>query len=123
MTSSFVNPDHEQTLIGRALNTAVRTTKVTDKFQEPLYLVLELLRAGVCHGDRWGGADTEVLSGGPSFGTGRCLLVFRLSYYAGHKGSLLAVNRRRADQIRPRDGQRASRYAMSQRCAPIVQGE
>jgi hypothetical protein len=75
MTSSFVNPDHEQTLIGRALNTAVRTTKVTDKFQEPLYLVLELLRAGVCHGDRWGGADTEVLSGGPSFGTGKCLLV------------------------------------------------
>jgi hypothetical protein len=56
-------------MMGKALHAACAASRVNDRFQESLYLVLELLRAGVVHGARWGGPDAEPLSGGPSFGT------------------------------------------------------
>ncbi|ORX35909.1 temperature dependent protein affecting M2 dsRNA replication-domain-containing protein [Kockovaella imperatae] len=65
----FVAPNHSQTLMGKALHAACSQSRVTDRFQESLYLVLELLRAGVVHGQRWGSADEEPLSGGPTSGT------------------------------------------------------
>ena len=40
---------------------------MNDKFQDSLYLYLELVRAGVMHGNLWSG---RAFSGGPSFGTG-----------------------------------------------------
>ena len=67
--TSFVTPTHTQTLMGKALHAACAVSRVNDRFQEALYLVLELLRAGVVHGQRWGGPDAEPLSGGPSFGS------------------------------------------------------
>ncbi|WWC86657.1 uncharacterized protein L201_001534 [Kwoniella dendrophila CBS 6074] len=65
----FISGTHTQTLIGKALHAANAVSRINDRFQEPLYLLLELLRAGVVHGSRWGGDKAEVLSGGPSFGT------------------------------------------------------
>ncbi|ORY21248.1 temperature dependent protein affecting M2 dsRNA replication-domain-containing protein [Naematelia encephala] len=62
----FITPGHTQTMMGKALHAACSSARVNDRFQESLYLVLELLRAGVIHGEKWGG---EALSGGPSFGT------------------------------------------------------
>lgn len=47
--------------------TAVKQARLNDKFQEPVYLFLELVRAGVMHGHLWSG---RAFSGGPSFGTG-----------------------------------------------------
>ncbi|KAI6014960.1 hypothetical protein EDC04DRAFT_646605 [Pisolithus marmoratus] len=47
--------------------TAIKHARLNDKFQEPLYLFLELVRAGVMHGHLWSG---RAFSGGPSFGTG-----------------------------------------------------
>lgn len=49
--------------------TAIKQAKLNDKFHEPLYLFLELVRAGVMHGHLWSG---RAFSGGPSFGTGMC---------------------------------------------------
>jgi hypothetical protein len=46
---------------------AIKTARVNDKFQDSLYLFLELVRAGVMHGNLWSG---RAFSGGPSFGTG-----------------------------------------------------
>ena len=46
---------------------AIRRARVNDKFQDSLYLFLELVRAGVMHGNLWSG---RAFSGGPSFGTG-----------------------------------------------------
>lgn len=48
---------------------AIKQARVNDKFQDPLYLFLELVRAGVMHGHLWSG---RAFSGGPSFGTGMC---------------------------------------------------
>ncbi|KAI9062688.1 hypothetical protein FKP32DRAFT_819677 [Trametes sanguinea] len=48
------------------MHTALRNARLTDKFQDPLYLFLELVRAGVMHGHLWSG---RAFSGGPSFGT------------------------------------------------------
>jgi hypothetical protein len=42
----------------------MRNSKVNDKFQEPLFLAMELLRANVLHSGRIG---TRPYSGGPSF--------------------------------------------------------
>ncbi len=53
--------------MGRALFAGISHSRVNDKFQEPLYLALELSRAGVLHGDAWSGRQ---YSGGPSFGNG-----------------------------------------------------
>jgi hypothetical protein len=49
---------------------AIKGAKLNDKFQDPLYLFLELVRAGVMHGHLWSG---RAFSGGPSFGTGEWL--------------------------------------------------
>lgn len=48
--------------------TAIKQARLNDKFQDPLYLFLELVRAGVMHGHLWSG---RAFSGGPSFGTGK----------------------------------------------------
>lgn len=55
--------------MGKAFHAACNFARVTDKLQEPIYIILELLRAGVVHGHRFGGPNAPVLSGGPSFGT------------------------------------------------------
>ena len=47
---------------------AIKLARVNDKFQDPLYLFLELVRAGVMHGHLW---SQRAFSGGPSFGTGK----------------------------------------------------
>lgn len=60
------NPNHTHTNMGRALHVGIAASRINDKFQEPLYLALELSRAGVLHGNFW--SDKEY-SGGPSFGT------------------------------------------------------
>jgi len=52
-----------------------KTTRVNDKFQDPLYLFLELVRAGVLHGNLW---SQRAYSGGPSFGSEeekKCMLL------------------------------------------------
>jgi len=49
------------------MHNALLPTRINDKFQDPLYLFLELVRAGVMHGNLWSG---RAFSGGPSFGTG-----------------------------------------------------
>ncbi|KAK4683589.1 hypothetical protein P7C73_g6649, partial [Tremellales sp. Uapishka_1] len=89
-SSRFVNVNHTQTLMGKALHASVTYSRVNDKFQESLYLILELLRAGVVHGSKWGPPDAPALSGGPSFGSEedqsstllimRCLSVLPLLY-------------------------------------------
>ena len=68
--------------LARAMHTALRNVRLTDKFQDPLYLFLELVRAGVMHGHLWSG---RAFSGGPSFGTGAypCFC----SYDGGSHGS------------------------------------
>ena len=50
------------------MHTAIRQARVNDKFQDSLYLFLELVRAGVMHGHLW---SSRAFSGGPSFGTGK----------------------------------------------------
>ncbi|KAJ7080750.1 XPG I-region protein [Mycena belliarum] len=62
----FLVNTHTHSPLARAMYTAVRHAKVNDKFQDPLYLFLELVRAGVMHGHLWSG---RAFSGGPSFGT------------------------------------------------------
>lgn len=62
----FLNAEHTHTAYGRALYTALQQTRVNDRLQEPLYLALELIRAGVLHARLY--SETEY-SGGPSFGT------------------------------------------------------
>ena len=57
---------------------AIKGARVNDKFQDPLYLFLELVRAGVMHGHLWSG---RAFSGGPSFGTGAFPFLFASSYY------------------------------------------
>lgn len=59
--------------LARAMYVALRQARLNDKFQDPLYLFLELVRAGVMHGHLWSG---RAFSGGPSFGTGMCSFLF-----------------------------------------------
>ncbi|EJU03601.1 XPG I-region protein [Dacryopinax primogenitus] len=56
---------HMHTPLGRSMHSSLKASRVNDKFQEPLYLFLELVRAGVMHGNLWSG---RAYSGGPSFG-------------------------------------------------------
>ncbi|KAL1407037.1 COP9 signalosome complex subunit 5 [Vanrija albida] len=65
----FVSASHQQTSMGKAFHAAGNSARVTDKLQESIYIVLELLRAGVVHGHRFGGPNAPLLSGGPSFGS------------------------------------------------------
>ncbi|ELU43714.1 XPG I-region protein [Rhizoctonia solani AG-1 IA] len=53
----YVNP--------RALHATLSSVRVNDKFQDSMYLFLEMVRAGVIHGNLWSG---RAYSGGPSFG-------------------------------------------------------
>lgn len=56
--------------------TAIKQARVNDKFQDPLYLFLELVRAGVMHGHLWSG---RAFSGGPSFGSGEAYYFSRFN--------------------------------------------
>jgi hypothetical protein len=69
LPSLLVLPKNQQSPIGEALYKAVISSRLNDKFQEPLYIALELIRAGALHGDRW---DNEEISGGASMNTGTC---------------------------------------------------
>jgi Temperature dependent protein affecting M2 dsRNA replication len=54
---------------------ALKQSRTNDKFQDPLFLFLELIRAGVLHWNLWGG---RAYSGGPSFGDDdekKCMLL------------------------------------------------
>ncbi|KAG9309923.1 XPG I-region protein [Chiua virens] len=62
----FLLNSHMHSPLARAMYTAIKQARLNDKFQEPLYLFLELVRAGVMHGHLWSG---RAFSGGPSFGT------------------------------------------------------
>jgi len=57
------------------MHSALKRARTNDKFQDPLFLLLELVRAGVLHWDLWGG---RAYSGGPSFGSDnekKCMLL------------------------------------------------
>jgi len=69
----FLLNTHIHSPLARAMYVAIKQARVNDKFQDPLYLFLELVRAGVMHGHLWSG---RAFSGGPSFGTG---MSFRFS--------------------------------------------
>jgi len=62
----FLINSHVHSPLARAMYTAIRGARVNDKFQDSLYLFLELIRAGVMHGHLW---SHRAFSGGPSFGT------------------------------------------------------
>ena len=63
----FLSAAHTHNPLAKAMQSALKVAKVNDKFQDSLYLFLELVRAGVMHGHLWSG---RAFSGGPSFGTG-----------------------------------------------------
>lgn len=63
----FLLNSHTHSPLARAMYNTIKFARVNDKFQDPLYLFLELVRAGVMHGHLWSG---RAFSGGPSFGTG-----------------------------------------------------
>jgi hypothetical protein len=63
LTSSFITgTDHTLSIAGQGLHTALSSSKVNDRFQEPLTIIIELLRSGVLHGLCFGDAYR---SGGP----------------------------------------------------------
>jgi len=62
----FLLNNHVHSPLARAMYVAIKPARVNDKFQDSLYLFLELVRAGVMHGHLWSG---RAFSGGPSFGT------------------------------------------------------
>ena len=64
----FLLNTHIHSPLARAMYHAIKPARLNDKFQDPLYLFLELVRAGVMHGHLWSG---RAFSGGPSFGTGK----------------------------------------------------
>lgn len=65
----FLLNSHTHSPLARAMYNTIKIARLNDKFQDPLYLFLELVRAGVMHGHLWSG---RAFSGGPSFGTGTC---------------------------------------------------
>lgn len=88
MTRRFVlGHNHRLSLIGQALHAALVQSKVNDRFQEPMFIVLELLRSGVLHGQKFG---EEYRSGGPVSGSEeeqasimlimRCLSILPLNF-------------------------------------------
>ncbi|GAA6040406.1 hypothetical protein JCM8097_007600 [Rhodosporidiobolus ruineniae] len=64
---SFLTSAHQHNAHSTALHLAMKSSKVNDKFQEPLFLAMELLRANVLHNGRIG---TRAYSGGPNFSGG-----------------------------------------------------
>ncbi|KAG9125162.1 hypothetical protein FRC07_008729 [Ceratobasidium sp. 392] len=61
----FLLHTHQHSPLARALHTTLLKVRVNDKFQDSMYLFLEMVRAGVMHGNLWSG---RAHSGGPSFG-------------------------------------------------------
>jgi len=61
---TFLTAAHQHTPHAVALFAAMKASKVNDKFQEALYLAIELLQAGVLYNGRIG---TRPYSGGPNF--------------------------------------------------------
>ncbi|MCO5602698.1 hypothetical protein L7F22_056834 [Adiantum nelumboides] len=61
----FLNHDHLHTPYARSLHLALKSARLNDKLQEPLYLALELIRAGILHGEGYSG---RTKSGGPTWG-------------------------------------------------------
>lgn len=51
----YLTPEHSHTAHGAALYRALKDSKVNDKLQEPLLLVIELIKANVLHAGRYGG--------------------------------------------------------------------
>jgi len=71
----FLLNSHTHSPLARAMYNTIKFARLNDKFQDPLYLFLELVRAGVMHGHLWSG---RAFSGGPSFGTDeekKCMLL------------------------------------------------
>ncbi|GAA5858792.1 hypothetical protein JCM8547_004990 [Rhodosporidiobolus lusitaniae] len=64
---SFLTSAHQHTPHAAALYLAMKNAKVNDKFQEPLFLAMELLRANVLHNGRIG---ARPYSGGPNVNGG-----------------------------------------------------
>jgi hypothetical protein len=74
----FTNQNHTLAITGKALQESLTKSRVNDRLQESLFLVLELLRAGVLHGDAFEEGPNGPLSGGPNFGTqtdDQCMLL------------------------------------------------
>ncbi|EIM22091.1 viral life cycle-related protein, partial [Wallemia mellicola CBS 633.66] len=63
---SLLTPQHTHTPFGRAMHNALTVSRLNDKFQEPLLILVELLRAKVLHDRHF---SNRQFSGGPSFGT------------------------------------------------------
>ncbi|KAF8748363.1 Temperature dependent protein affecting M2 dsRNA replication [Rhizoctonia solani] len=61
----FLLHSHTHSPLARALHATLSSVRVNDKFQDSMYLFLEMVRAGVIHGNLWSG---RAYSGGPSFG-------------------------------------------------------
>ncbi|QRV89051.1 hypothetical protein RhiJN_17069 [Ceratobasidium sp. AG-Ba] len=61
----FLLHTHQHSALARALHSTLLKVRVNDKFQDSMYLFLEMVRAGVMHGNLWSG---RAHSGGPSFG-------------------------------------------------------
>ncbi|KAG8886755.1 hypothetical protein FRB98_001020 [Tulasnella sp. 332] len=61
----FLLHTHLHSALARAMHGALQTVRINDKFQDPLYLFLELVRAGVMHGNLW---SSGAFSGGPMLG-------------------------------------------------------
>ncbi|WFD33416.1 hypothetical protein MCUN1_000229 [Malassezia cuniculi] len=74
----FVGNEHTHTAYGRAFHTALQAVRVTDRVQEPLFVALELVRAGVLHPRLYG----QLYTGGATFDHGEeaenMLLVIRV---------------------------------------------
>lgn len=60
----MLTSSHQHTPWAAALYVAMKASKVNDKFQEAVYLAVELLRAGVLHNRPLG---NRPYSGGPNF--------------------------------------------------------
>lgn len=73
----FLLNSHTHSALARAMYMSIKQARVNDKFQDPLYLFLELVRAGVMHGHLWSG---RAFSGGPSFGTGKDITILTRIY-------------------------------------------
>jgi hypothetical protein len=65
--NSYLLNSHTHAPLARAMLIGIKAARLNDKFQDPLFLFLELVRAGVMRGNLLSG---RAFSGGPSFGTG-----------------------------------------------------
>lgn len=67
----FLNFDHLHTPYARALHLSIRGSRLNDKFQEPLFLALELIRSGILHDHAYtkqANTPGQLKSGGPTWG-------------------------------------------------------